>query len=618
MIKCKLKLSLFVVLILVTSFSLSSYAANRRLATDCTYASTFTPSDAAPFDLNWCTLQDNDDITDLIQDIQAKWPSGVYVRAPSKNITVISDTIFFPTSTKFYHFYENLNASYKMTIKHRTNPSQTPGNGFWIMWRFQNFKSVKIGGNNLNITFVGNHPGLGNCTEHYAHAMAVGMPETTAKICDINKGLIDFSINDGTTADLAEFKANIRFAQAYALYTNGSHIEGATANKIKNFNIAGEFYATSGVFFHQGVMHAWADPNSTVFNEPYMRLYGWTGKISDGTQGGLPVGCADPANDQVRSGSFAGYYTDSITGGVTLKHGAGSWVQRFTNKVGKSVDEPFIVRLQDWQVSGPGTPYQAGVRVKKTGEAILFKGDPHRAGEDITQRFVRYERLTPAYGDGPAANYVTGCTPTNAWNDGNSNLIRIENNVSGTTNRGWDITFVGDWITKFERGRLFLFAWDEDLSSPGRVYNNLLRLDATTTLNELIQMYDTNTVTGAGHYANIRVSNHSSVTIGRNNKIVNTNINGAVTIDSAVTNTRIDNVNFKGAARTIITVGAGSDVHISQLCAPAGSKIEGTGTATYNGGTIVLPYTFATAVNSCSVTSTTPAKLLAPKNLKAN
>ncbi len=405
----------------------------------------FTPSEAQPFDLDACTINEGDDVTALLTDIRAMWPAGFYVRAPSKTVSVVSDTIKWPSVTKTYVFLADENPANRLTVQHKANPSD-----FWTLWGFENFDTVKIGA----ITLRGNHPGLANCDVQKPVMILAGYDEGTAAICDANKGLVEFRMSDGSLATLADVRADIKFSQAYSIYTWGSVEEGGVTDKIQQFNVSGLHYATSGVFFHQGVKNAWSDPAGFVVSDPYVRGIGWTGVATTQMQGGLPLGCNDQTKDQVRFSAFAGYYTDSITGGVTIEYGAANWVQRYTGRIGTSAADPYVVRIKDWYVSGPGTGYPAGVRVKKSVEATFFKGEPNDRF-DGTVRFVRFEKLPDTYGSGPGSDYLDGCLPSNAYFDADSMFSRLENNTQ-RLNKGWDITFTGDWTTNFIRSDLFV------------------------------------------------------------------------------------------------------------------------------------------------------------------
>ena len=93
---------------IIMTVLLDASAATRRLATNCTLPA-FTPSEAQPFDLDACTINDGDDITALLTDIRSRWPGGFYVRAPSRSVSVVSNTIKWPSDTKVYMFLEDEN-----------------------------------------------------------------------------------------------------------------------------------------------------------------------------------------------------------------------------------------------------------------------------------------------------------------------------------------------------------------------------------------------------------------------------------------------------------------------------------------------------------------------------
>lgn len=582
------------VLIALLLLSAQADAATRRLAECDPFPA--TPTEAEPFDLDLCPLKDGDNITQLLKDIQAKWPQGFFLRAPSRSLTVISDSIEWPSSTKDYAFFEDQDPANELTIQHAAEPKD-----FWTLWRFENFDRVRIGGPNLSITFKGNHPGLANCDEQYPRLIALGYPKQVAEICDVNKGLIEFRMSDGSEASLAEVSANIRYSQSYSIYTWGSPgfaEDVGAGNKIQQLKVAGLHFATSGVFFHQGVRHAWADPKQFVVSDPYVRIWGWTGEKSSAVDHGLPVGCPDKVRDQVRANSFTGYYTDSIKGGVTIEYGSLSWIPRYATQVGNSAEDPFVVRIRDWGISGPGTPYPEGVRVKKTGEAILFKGDPHYKGEPgVPQRFVRFERLPGRFGSGPSADTAKDCAYSFA--DGPSNIARLENSTS-FPNRDWHITFSGDWRTpsqggSFRRRELLRFAWDG-----GESYGHKVRAAAGTKILETLRMYDRGTISGPGEFHDVSVESYSAAVPGRGNLIADTHVAGKVRVNASTGTTTIRNVSFGGARRTIIEVESGSKVLASSLCAASGSVISGKGTVILDGKVAPLPYVISDA-NGCSV-----------------
>ena len=153
--------------------------------------------------------------------------------------------------------------------------------------------------------------------------------------------------------------------------------------------------------------------------------------------------------------------------------------------------------------------------MKKTVEANFFKGDPHdRPGDIGPVRFVRFEKLPDTYGSGPGSDYLEGCSPSNAYFDGPSNFARLENSSATRLNRGWHVTFAGDWNRNFIRGDLFYFAFDD-----ARSYGHTLAAASGTTITDTITMYDTDTVTGLGTFTNIRVSNYNPATRGQTNVI---------------------------------------------------------------------------------------------------
>jgi hypothetical protein len=591
-------------LVLLLCWPLAVLAVDRDLD-DCTVGS--TPTALAPLDLDACTISDGDDISGILTGLASTY-GDVYVRAPSRTANVVAAYTAF-TVDDFY-FLEDEDGRNTLQISHRTsvNPASCVGAacaGYFRLWRFENFDNVVIGGSKLSITFVGNHPGLANCDVQDRPLTQLGY--TQHAICDSQEALVQFWMDDGSTATLADFRGNVRFTQNYAIYTWGEldTYGNTTVDKITNFNVAGMFYATSGIFFHQGVVNAWADPDRTVLSDPYARSFGWDGTIADGqTEGGLPIGCNDKVRDQIRMNAFSGYYTSSITGGITMEFAGYAFVQRYSGTIG-TAEQPFIVRLKDWHITGPGTIYPAGVRPKQTGEPILFKGDPHDAGADTTLRYVRFIKLPDTYGSGAASGYTTGCGVNSEQGaDAGYNLMRFENSIGiSRYTRGFQFELIGDWRTPaqggtFSRGDLIRFGYDDY-----RSYNNIVRVASGTTIQDTLTMYDTDTVTGPGTFTNLTIADLNANNPGQDNTITDTNIAGVVTVSASTEDTTISNVNFTGTARAVITIGASANATVTDLCVPNGSTITGAGTLTYEGSGQSLPYTIPNSTANCSITA---------------
>jgi hypothetical protein len=535
-----------------------------------------TISEASPLDLDLFNLQAGDDISLLLTDIVSRY-GAVYVRAPSKSVQVVCDTISFTVGN--FVFLEDENAANKLTIQHAPSGGDTAQisiNGATqykkpCLWYFVDPVSVKIGGSNLSITFIGTHRGLG--TKDYLTPPYTSGPKATENI-----GLIDVYMASGSSPDLFDFRANIRHAERYAIYTynayvvQGSTVYGGDAYRIKQINVAGTFWSTAGVFFHQGAKNVWFDPDRTVISDPYLRGLQWTGTVTstavlDGVTRsiGQTTGYEGTAA-WYRTSSGGSYGAASLTGGMTFEYGNQNFVQRFPGSIG-TASQPFIVRLKDWCVSGPGTGYPAGVTTTAPVQMILFKGDPAESyGNTQPFRHLHFIKLPSTYGDGCAFN--------------GDNLVRVEaNDFNGILNYGYSVKFSGNWNTNFWRGDVFKFEYSTDPAC--RTWGHVLSIPSGTTYSTTLDMLDTDTAQGPGTFTNIRTTTATNVT-SQANIIRDCYISGAITIGAATGTTTVRNVQFTGSARVVMTIASGTTVNAYALSAPAGSTITGTGTLNYS------------------------------------
>jgi hypothetical protein len=460
-------------------------------------------------------------------------------------------------------------------------------------------------------------------------------------------------VDNGSKPALVDVRANIAFTQDMSIRFRGWQTAGDTINKVQQVNIAGLHYATMGFYVNGGVRRLWMDPDRTIMSDPYNRAHGWDGTIAK-TDEGRDIGCRDDRRKQPRGGGASTIAVAELTGGVTFNYGWFTLTQRSIGRIG-SAESPFVVRLQDWGSSGPGTGYPAGVMVKRAFEPILMKGDPASDLGEYPTRFIRYERLPPKYGDGLYGLLIAdglcaeGNPTSNNYPSGSLNLVRLEANSSTHVNHGYDVTFSGDWETDFTRAgnRLFWFHYLTSSDSPAnRSWQHTMRLASGTVIDDPIELIDTNTITGPGVFANVTTGQviDPSATVGslpttenflnrivllttdstvywctaydegtglctwtagpsaKDNTITDTNVSGVVTTGEYTGTLTIDNVNFTGSTRAIVSIADGSTVVMSDICAPANSTVTGTGTLTYEGEGRSLPFTL-TNEQYCNITA---------------
>jgi hypothetical protein len=577
-----------------------------RTLSDCTIPGGHSYAEGTPFDLDWCTFDDGDEITAILLGAANAQGANVYIRAPAGNRWAVSATIDWKddvtTAVSTFVFSEDELSASRFLLQHKNAPSNSQT--FYKLWQFENFNIVRIGSSNLALTFRGNHPGLGNCQiDHY--------PTYNANSnCDGMAGLLHFTTTNNTQPDLVDVRANIAFAQGASIRFDGQQSVGPGNNRIKQVNLAGLHYATSGAYVNGGVQKIWMDPDRTWQSDPYLRTHGWDGAIAR-TEGGYPLGCFDATRTQQRGFGAATVYVDELTGGVQFEYGTPIFNQRAVGKIGSS-SAPFIVRLKDWGSSGPGTAYPAGVRSRRSHQPILFKGDPAPDLGYEPSRFIRLIKLPSDYGDGVYGNPIAdglcaaGNETSNNYNSGTYNVMRLEANSSTHVNHGYRVEFQGDWTTNFWRGPLFYFHY-APTSSANRSWQHILRVVSGTTITDSIAMHDTNTVTGPGTFTNITTADlvavDTSVLQADNNVVTDTNVSGAVAITANTGTVTVNNVNFTGSARAVITIGSGSAAVVTGLCVPNGSTITGAGTLTYEGDSESLPFTIPNSTSNCAITA---------------
>jgi hypothetical protein len=229
----------------------------------------------------------------------------------------------------------------------------------------------------------------------------------------------------------------------------------------------------------------------------------------------------------------------------------------------------------------------------------VMKNDPMPPyGKTEPFRFVRFEQLPSRYGvNGSYSGKISsGCAPSNPtdnnYHSGVPFLWSAEASRDGA--RGQYVTSYMDVTIKdFERWNAsdtsqFILGQGsgaDGSNPPDRTFGHVLRLAKGSKMPHQVNILDQNTVTGPGSWSRIvaqaiqteATSTEPGMTLyPTNNRIIDTSVHGVVILGEGTTNTEIRNVDFRGhTARTILNVADGVTVDMQNICALAGSLIEG-------------------------------------------
>jgi hypothetical protein len=605
-------------LLILALFPLYVGAADRTLTGDCTGLPDVgtPPTHTTPYDLDGCTINSGDDITGIVQGAYSRW-STVALRAPSETLSVTYTDTHTYTGGQFV-FLEDEVASNRLTIQHVVVTLDAK------MWILANPTRVQIGGTNLGMTLIGNHPGLGQ-----------GKPCTgDLEACTFNDqyGLVEASLSGGVTPALLDFRVNASMTWGSALYVSGGN-NGAngdsTANRFTQINIAGR-YLSSGVNVNTGGHSVWVDPDRTVIMDPWLRATGWDGAHAETRGDGVKVGCYDSTRRESRTHPMINLqYVTNLTGGVTLEYGmpyANTFVPKY---MGTSRAAPYLVRYKDWGFSGPNTitGLPGGIMSKSVFTGIM-KNDPSPDFDlSSTARWLRFQQLPSAYGNGAqsqgiSASCAVGNSTDNTTAGSNPYLWMPEASRDGVaskyTHSYFHVAFqaITPWVNPADSSTLshFRAACESPDSTPAatpdlpdRCHHNTYYVPSGTSMPAGVPMHDNTTVTGPGIWYVIVIDPITTAPGGTvlnpvDNTITDTRVRGWVDVDSTATGTVIHNVDFSVNSTPRAIVLAGGNVTITDICVPSGSTITGAGTVTLDGGgALTLPYTFGSTLTDCTI-----------------
>jgi hypothetical protein len=560
------------------------------------------PTALAPLDLDTCDIDGGDNITGILTGLDDAY-GAVHVRAPAATLTVEADYVDWGTrGVTNFTFLEAESSLHRFTVQF------TAVGSVRTMWAFTSVGTVTIGGPNLGLTFSGTHPGLGLGTT----------VEGTGQ-----EGLIYFNPPGSHTGGLVEVRANFYKTKKNGIFFTGAQNAASATGDIAQVNIAGVFVG-SGFNINGGVHAAWIDPDRTVIMDPWARGLGWDGAAA-GTSGDISYGCSDTDRYEYRHFPQAVvYFTYALTGGVTLEYG-GSMANMFGNRqIGNGATDPYIIRVKDWGFTGPNniTGYPSGVLTKMIAQTHgVIKHDPlPDYGDGI--RHIRMIQLPYDYGNGHWSSAIaSGCAEGNDTNNnqgtgGSAYVWRAEATNDGVQS-SWVTAYVNITFQGFTQWQSMSAATYVQGSSPSlfpcgagcfdRSFGHTLRVASGTAMPGWANGTDTTTVTGPGTWNNITFTrvplNGGGYVNPNDNTVTDTRVAGIVQVGQDATGTVINNVEFTGTARAVITIGTSSDVTVTDLCVPNGSTITGTGTLTYEGAAQTLPYTIPDGTANCSIST---------------
>lgn len=543
----------------------------------------FAHSVGDPIKLDWLeTISNNRNMTYWFTKMASGIgsPGSLYLTAPSSNAsgvdTLLSDRIQWSTTYGITNF--RYNESDKATV---VKFSVAYGGGVTdaesIMWEFDNYVTVVIGGTSLNVTLLGNRSDVwGQYGEGGSRQDASG-------------GIVD--LYQGTTnGTLVDVRANIK----NAAFTCINHAGGNnTAWRTTQMNIAGE--CDSGTIrINKGVKKLWMDSTNVVISDPYAHGLGWTG-----------VGSTGSSTLYVKNRGVWLQQLDEVKGGFTLKYGWSHWYVDRTLAAGTSKTDPIYVRYKDIGYTGPTarTGYTAGVAPTPTPFSQAGKFDGHDKadeGDGYGLKFWRFETIAGDYGDdmgnlnGTTWNFATSngngvLASTYVYMEiGNHNASSKQNAIYQRTNSNPDTDpdlqiDVGDIVCcSFIKGIA-------GMSNTGWIMiNDSDTLDSGTWGSVLVvqgEYKGTETVINGG---------------ARDILIRDLTVTGEIDVDPNSSNIVVEGVTFSASSQAVMTIGSGADVTVPTgagnglTSSGSGATITGTGSLTCNGSGVSLPYDFDT------------------------
>lgn len=510
-----------------------------------------------PIELDWFGLANGDNITQLVNRLAAAYRPNFYIRMPTTSMTLLADGFWnFSCSGHAIQRLRFLESSAKVTIKYSGR------------------------GNSYRLMDVGSQPGT--CSQNI-YDLVIGTDQAKGrdsynlwfdgtvdgpcKGCESGQGILQIRADRGTDY-VAHFRLNIKNARGRGLTIVGPSYHGP-----KTAYISGRFESAS-IAASGGAQNVVLD--DVYYSDPYARNWGWTGAKA----GGEAVTDYDTYGSHQVGVTFT--FVRGLYGKIEQEFGGQLWGIHFVEYLGKQ-GEPLTYTRKNAGFLGDGTPIKEPWIATQWG-----KVDPAsiRGSEMVPgRRFMKFVDKGSDFGK-PVARLKLQLEATDERCDGDL-----------WHNSYMDITLV-NVHDQFRSGTLSYCNGRPEGVSAYHVFRGNGSEPAMVSPGQLL-LYQEMTVT-QGQWHTIHINRHlyeqgSNGSVYKpcnDNSLKDVSLTGTVKVDGGCPGTTLSNVTWLGNARTVMTVGANADVTASNLRAPAGSRVEGSGTFILDGRRVSLPYTF--------------------------
>ncbi len=556
-----------------------------------------------PIDLNWFFLAAETDLTPLLQRLKNQFAPGsdgqdkLYIRLPDIGEARIRHLDW--RDLRVLHLLEPANPIKISRIRTLEN-IPTPRIQFEISSgpverdvddRILNLESVNevvIGGSKLNVTFNGNHTGIGR----FAGVKTV---DTL-----VGHGLIE--LEQRTNNATIDLDFNTRNTRSVGIRVWGD--DGRSVNQSVFLDVAGSHW-NSGVNINGGVGEAHF--TDLYIADPYGVGYGFN---DNRTESGAFVGFPDNFNQEFEQQSKGLWMLllKRASGRVRLQYGGIRWFMASVQNIGNSQEDPLWISIINHHVSGipgPGDPPMdfTETRIGDRQQGHTGKIDhigqvtnggtgtqpPHRDTTD----WSRFLKITegdldwyPDDGGHMGGQHFPSASATlEASGEGVQNFVNDHVHLQVGNNQAVvDVALLGRPASQLS----------------GTNYPDLSRNHTIVGIegmpNESIFLSDLNQTLMGGDWANllIGVSGFDAAPHGRiptsDITVKDLNVRREIIVGDNVEELKVTNVNFEGEVFNVARIGEGSKLELFNPQFPDCGKIDGDGVLEIDGVERELPF----------------------------